>query len=53
MKIKFKKRGMLNDHYIVVEYCCVHYNHVKELLWNRKNSVFFFIMHLGTSVLTM
>lgn len=41
MKVKFKKRGLLNDHYVVVEHCCDQYHFLKGIAWDRKRSTFF------------
>ena len=47
MKVRFVKHGLINDHYAVVENCCDHYKHIKEILWHRKEGFFFILVSGG------
>ena len=42
MKVRFKKKGLIFVQYSVVEHCCDRYKHLTEVLWDDKNSEFYF-----------
>lgn len=53
MKVRFKKRGLLSDHYIIVEHCCDQYHFLKKIAWDRKRSTFFADFTAGNGIISI
>ncbi len=41
MKVAFRKKGIINDQYTVMEHCCDYSKYIKVLDRSRKSGVFF------------